>query len=60
MFGAYLIYYSLGRIFTENLRIDPSDLIFGIRTNVWSAILGIVAGIAIIYWQRTRIPARIK
>ena len=60
MFGAYLIYYSLGRIFTENLRIDPSDLIFGIRTNVWSAFLGIVAGIAIIYWQRTRIPARIK
>ncbi len=54
MFGSYLIYYSLGRIVTENLRIDPSDVILGLRTNVWSAILGIVAGAAIIYWQRAR------
>ena len=54
MFGSYLIYYSLGRLVTENLRIDPSDIILGLRTNVWSAILGIVAGAAIIYWQRVR------
>ena len=56
MFGAYLIYYSLGRIITENLRIDPSDLILAIRTNVWSAIGGVVAGLAIIYWQRRQHP----
>ena len=54
MFGSYLIYYSLGRLITENLRIDPSDIILGLRTNVWSAILGIVAGAVIIYWQRAR------
>ena len=51
MFGAYLIYYSIGRIWTENLRIDPSDVILGLRTNVWSALLGIAVGAAIIYWQ---------
>lgn len=51
MFGLYLIYYSIGRIWTENLRIDPSEILFGLRSNVWSAILGIVAGLAIIYWQ---------
>jgi prolipoprotein diacylglyceryl transferase len=51
MFGAYLIYYSLGRIWTENLRIDPSDIVLGLRTNVWSALFGIAVGIAIIYWQ---------
>lgn len=51
MFGAYLIYYSIGRIWTENLRIDPSDIILGLRTNVWSAVLGVVIGAGIIYWQ---------
>lgn len=54
MFGSYLIYYSIGRLVVENLRIDPSDIILGLRTNVWSAILGIVAGVVIIYWQRLR------
>lgn len=56
MFGAYLVVYSLGRLVTENLRIDPSDLILGLRTNVWSAIAGIVVGAAIIYLQRRRHP----
>ena len=56
MFGAYLIYYSIGRIFTENLRIDPSDVIFGLRTNIWSAIGGILIGGAIIYWQKRQHP----
>ncbi|MBP7835256.1 MAG: prolipoprotein diacylglyceryl transferase [Rhodoluna sp.] len=58
MFGSYLIYYSIGRLVTENLRIDPSDIILGLRTNVWSAILGIVAGAAIVYIQRTRYQAQ--
>lgn len=58
MFGSYLIYYSIGRLVTENLRIDPSDIILGLRTNVWSAILGVVAGAAIIYWQGTRHQAQ--
>jgi prolipoprotein diacylglyceryl transferase len=56
MFGAYLAFYSIGRLVTENLRIDPSELIFGLRTNVWSAIAGCVVGIAIIYWQRRKHP----
>ena len=51
MFASYLIFYSIGRIWTENLRIDPSDVIFGLRTNVWSALLGIGIGAAIFYWQ---------
>lgn len=51
MFASYLIYYSIGRIWTENLRIDPSDVFFGLRTNVWSALLGIGIGAAIFYWQ---------
>lgn len=56
MFGAYLAIYSLGRLITENLRIDPSDIILGLRTNVWSAILGLALGLAIIYWKRRQHP----
>lgn len=49
MFGAYLIYYSIGRIWTENLRIDPSEIILGLRTNVWSALLGVAVGAFVVY-----------
>lgn len=56
MFGAYLAYYSLGRLVTENLRIDPSDVILGLRTNVWSALLGIAIGLFIAIWQRRQHP----
>jgi prolipoprotein diacylglyceryl transferase len=56
MFGAYLIYYSIGRVITESLRIDPSDIILGLRTNVWSAIGGVLVGLAVILWQRRQHP----
>ncbi len=56
MFGAYLVVYSLGRLITENLRIDPSDIILGLRTNVWSALAGIAVGAGIIYWQKRQHP----
>lgn len=57
MFGAYLIYYSIGRIWTENLRIDPSDIIFSLRTNVWSALLGVAIGAILIYLSSKRSKA---
>jgi prolipoprotein diacylglyceryl transferase len=49
MFAAYIAFYSVGRIWTESLRIDPSEIILGLRTNIWSALFGIVA--AIVIWQ---------
>jgi prolipoprotein diacylglyceryltransferase len=56
MFATYLIYYSIGRIWVENLRIDPSEILFGLRINVWSGILGTIAGIAIIYLSSRKSP----
>ena len=52
LFAIYLIWYSAGRVVWESLRIDPSDIFFGIRTNVWSAIAGIVVGIIVLALQR--------
>ena len=54
MFAAYLITYSIGRAFIESIRIDPSEVIFGLRTNVWSAIFGIAIGIALFVWSRRK------
>lgn len=47
MIGLYFIYYSIGRVWVEAIRIDPSEIVLGLRINIWSAILGIVVGLAI-------------
>jgi prolipoprotein diacylglyceryl transferase len=55
-FGVYLAIYSVGRYWIEGLRIDPSDAFLGIRTNQWSAIIGLILGMALVYWSRRRHP----
>lgn len=56
LFASYLIWYSAGRIVWESIRIDPSEIIFGLRTNVWAAILGVILGIVVIAIQTRRHP----
>ena len=38
LFGLYLIWYGAGRIVWESIRIDPSEIFLGLRTNVWAAL----------------------
>ncbi len=54
LFGLYLIWYSSGRIVWESIRIDPSEIILGLRTNVWAAIIGVVIGLVIMVVQKRR------
>ncbi|MFH8249800.1 prolipoprotein diacylglyceryl transferase [Microbacterium sp. B2969] len=56
LFGLYLVWYSAGRIVWESIRIDPSDVYLGLRTNVWAAIIGVVLGLIVIFWQKRRHP----
>ena len=56
LFGLYLVWYSAGRIVWESIRIDPSDIFLGLRTNVWAAIFGVVVGFAIFFVQKRRHP----
>ncbi|MFE6733589.1 prolipoprotein diacylglyceryl transferase [Microbacterium sp. NPDC057650] len=56
LFAVYLIWYSAGRIVWESIRIDPSEIILGLRSNVWAAIIGVVVGIVIIIVQTRRHP----
>lgn len=56
LFAIYLIWYSSGRIVWESIRIDPSEIFFGIRTNVWAAIAGVLIGIVLFFVQKRRHP----
>jgi prolipoprotein diacylglyceryl transferase len=54
MFALYLMWYSFGRFFIEGIRLDPSDVILGLRTNQLSALVGLLAGFALLMIQRYR------
>jgi len=54
LFASYLIWYSFGRFFIESIRLDPSDVYFGLRTNQWSAVFGVLLGLALFIAQRYR------
>lgn len=56
LFAVYLIWYSAGRIVWESIRIDPSEIYLGLRSNVWAAILGVVVGVIILIVQTHRHP----
>jgi hypothetical protein len=56
LMGLYLVYYSVGRVWIEAIRIDPSEIFLGLRINIWSAIAGIALGIAIFVIQSRRHP----
>lgn len=43
-FAMYMMWYGLGRTWIENMRINYSTLILGVRTNVWTAVLVMAAG----------------
>ena len=51
LLGVYLIWYGAGRVVWESIRVDPSEIFFGLRTNVWAAIFAAVIGIVIIVVQ---------
>lgn len=53
-FGMYLLWYGIGRFFVEAMRVDPSLLFLGLRTNQLTALVAIVLGVAIIVVQRVR------
>lgn len=56
LLGCYLIWYGIGRSFFESIRIDPSEIFFGIRTNVWVALFAIAVGLIIVIVQGRRHP----
>ena len=54
--GLYLIWYGLGRTVFETIRIDPSEVFAGLRSNVWAAIIAVIVGVVILVVQSRRHP----
>lgn len=52
----YLIWYGIGRSVFETIRLDPSELLLGIRVNVWMAFLAIAVGVVVWIVQTRRHP----
>lgn len=58
VFALYLIWYGVGRSFLESIRIDPSEMLFGIRTNIWASWLAVVVGVVLFWVQYRKHPGR--
>jgi prolipoprotein diacylglyceryltransferase len=53
-FAVYLIWYGLGRSVFEAIRVDPSEMLLGVRVNVWASWAAVILGIVILVVQRRR------
>jgi hypothetical protein len=49
-----MIWYGVGRAWFETIRVDPSEIFFGVRTNVWGAIFTVIGGIILFAVQTRR------
>ena len=54
VWALYMIWYGIGRIWFESIRVDPSEIFFGLRTNVWGAIFTVIGGIILFAVQSRR------
>lgn len=58
VFALYLIWYGIGRSFLESIRIDPSEMFLGVRTNLWASWAAVLLGIVLFWLQYRRHPGR--
>jgi len=42
--GLYLVWYGVGRAFLETLRLDPAELLLGVRVNIWGCLCSYCPG----------------
>ncbi len=52
LFALYVAWYTFGRFLLEQLRVDPSNIFWGMRVNAWvSLVLFIASSLFFIWWQ---------
>ena len=57
MLAAYFVWYGIGRMAIESIRLDYSEIVLGLRSNVLGALVMVLVGIAIYVWStRTDAP----
>jgi prolipoprotein diacylglyceryl transferase len=57
-FALYVALYSVGRAGIESLRVDPADLVLGLRFNVWTSLLVLAGAVAYIVVSARLRPGR--
>ncbi len=45
VFWLYVVFYTVGRVWIEMLRIDEAELVLGLRLNVWTSIIVGLGGV---------------
>ena len=53
IFLAYISLYTVGRLWIEALRIDPAHLLWGVRINIWVAIVICATSTLILFRRRS-------
>lgn len=53
-FALYLIWYGAGRAWFESIRVDPSEIYFGLRANVVAALAAVLVGVVVFAVQKRR------
>ena len=60
IFALYVALYSLGRGVIESIRIDESNLIFGLRLNLWTSLFLIIGAFLYLYRHKTSQSGEVK
>ncbi len=58
VFWAYLVLYTLGRVWIEALRIDEAEHVLGLRLNIWTSVVVCLLGIVGFVVSARRHPGR--
>ena len=53
-FALYVMLYTAGRFWIEQLRIDTANHVLGVRLNVFTAVIVFLAALAYFLWSRRR------
>ena len=51
--AAYGMYYTLGRLWIEMLRIDQAEIVGGLRLNVWTSVVIFLGALSLFLFLRT-------
>jgi len=55
----YVLWYTFGRFFIEMIRIDPVNLVLGVRVNIWTDGIIFLAALAVLIILMKRFPGHV-
>lgn len=56
LFLGYVAGYAIGRLWVEGLRIDPASELWGLRVNIWTSLIALIAAVGVLVVSTVRRP----